>query len=63
MGGKCTFFFFFLFFFGTFFFLEENLRNNALELVINPTKYRNERDSCVRIRRKMMKAFPRQRKN
>lgn len=43
-----VFFFFFLFFFGTFFFLKENLRNNALELVINPTKYRNERDSCVR---------------
>lgn len=48
MGGKCTFFFLLSFFFGTFFFLEENLRNNVLELVINPTKYRNERDNCVR---------------
>lgn len=49
MGGKCTFFFLLSFFFlEHFFFLEENLRNNALELVINPTKYRNERDSCVR---------------
>lgn len=47
-GRKMYVFFLLSFFFGTFFFLEENLRNNALELVINPTKYRNERDSCVR---------------
>lgn len=54
MGGKCTFFFssFFLFFleyFFFFFFLEENLGNNALELVYKSNEiYRNERDSCVR---------------
>lgn len=48
------FFFFFLsLFFGIFlfffFFLEENLGNNALELVYKSNEiYRNERDSCVR---------------
>lgn len=47
-GRKMYVFFFFFLFFWNIFFLEENLRNNALELVINPTKYRNERDSCVR---------------
>lgn len=32
-----------------FFFLEENLGNNALELVYKSNEiYRNERDSCVR---------------
>lgn len=42
---------FFLFFFWniSFFFLEENLGNNALELVYKSNEiYRNERDSCVR---------------
>lgn len=48
-----VFFFFFLsLFFGIFlffFFLEENLGNNALELVYKSNEiYRNERDSCVR---------------
>lgn len=54
MGGKCTFFFLlsFSFFWNIsffFFFLEENLGNNALELVYKSNEiYRNERDSCVR---------------
>ena len=53
MGGKCTFFFLLSFSFfwniSFFFFLEENLGNNALELVYKSNEiYRNERDSCVR---------------
>ena len=43
-----SFSFFWNFFF-LFFFLEENLGNNALELVYKSNEiYRNERDSCVR---------------
>lgn len=44
-----SFFLFFLEYFFFFFFLEENLGNNALELVYKSNEiYRNERDSCVR---------------
>lgn len=67
MGGKCTFFFFFLslFFFWNiffFFFLEENLGNNALELVISPTKYKNG-EIAVFVSFKKKKTSPSRRKN